>query len=82
MRYLQNVNEMRTKYFTINKYRQDVSINEAKKLLFPKIRGTFIPSWDWQVSGGVALNWLGVRIRLIPIRKRDNIFFNDKRKEK
>jgi hypothetical protein len=50
----------------INKYIQDVSVNKAKGLLFPSIRGTLLPSFDVQCEGGLAINWLYLRVKFIP----------------
>ncbi len=41
---------MTTKYLSIYRYIQDVSVNRAKKLWFPKIRGTWLPSFDIQTG--------------------------------
>ena len=56
---------MRTKCFTINKYIKDVDVNKAKKRYLPHLRGTILPCWDWQYGGGIAINWLWVRVRFI-----------------
>jgi hypothetical protein len=57
---------MRNKYFTINRYIHDVSVDKAKKRFLPHVRGTILPSWDWQINnGGIAINWLWIRVRLI-----------------
>jgi len=56
---------MRTKYFTLNRYYHDVKVDKAKNHVLPHIRGTILPSWDWQVDGGIVINWLWIRIRFI-----------------
>ena len=47
-------------------YKQNVAINREKGLRFPTIRGTLLPSLDWQFGGGLAVNWLWLRIRVCP----------------
>ena len=49
---------------SIHRYVQDVSVNKAKGLRFPSVRGTWLPSWDWQFFGGIAVNWISVRVCL------------------
>jgi len=48
-----------------HKYIQDMEANKAKKLLFPTLRGTFLPSVDIQCGGGFAINWLYIRIVIL-----------------
>ena len=50
---------------SIHRYRLDVSVNRAKRRWFPTIRGTWLPSVDLQVGGGVAVNWFGVRAKVV-----------------
>ena len=53
-----------TRYISIMLYNQNIYVNKAKHLVFPSTRGTLLPSVDWQRSGGIAINWLWVRIRI------------------
>jgi len=39
---------IQTKHLTIHKYRLNTLVNKSKKLLFPSIRGTLLPSFDPQ----------------------------------
>jgi len=55
---------MHTKYISILKYNLDVSVNKAKGLMFPSIRGTWLPCFDKQIDFGIAVNWLGCRVRI------------------
>jgi hypothetical protein len=57
---------MRCKYFTVNKYYTDLKANKAKGLTYPHLRGKLLPSVDQQIDGGVALNWLYIRIKIRP----------------
>ena len=50
--------------FTVNKYYQDVSVDRAKGRWLPSLRGTWLPSVDKQFYGGIAVNWLWVRVRV------------------
>lgn len=54
---------MHTRHLTICRFELEESTNRAKRLHFPKIRGTWLPCFDIQGDGGIAINWLGVRIR-------------------
>lgn len=49
---------------SIHRYRQDVSVNVAKGLFLSHLRGTWLPSFDRQVGNGLAVNWLGIRVRV------------------
>jgi hypothetical protein len=42
----------------------DVDVHKAKKLYFPSIRGTWLPCIDIQCTFGIAINWLGLRVRV------------------
>ena len=42
-----------------------ITRSAVEGLHFPRVRGTILPSWDWQYGGGIAINWLRVRVRLI-----------------
>jgi len=53
-----------TRFLTVTRYRQNISVNIAKQLIFPTLRGTWLPSFDKQSSGGLAINWMGIRIRV------------------
>lgn len=53
-----------TKYLSIIKYWNDPRGNIAKGLWFPTIRGTWLPSFDVPGCFGLAINWLGVRVRV------------------
>lgn len=53
-----------TKYLTICRYLQFPEVNKAKHLLLPNLRGTWLPSFDIQSDFGIAMNWLGIRIRI------------------
>lgn len=55
---------MKFKHISILNYIQDIKVNKAKKLLFPSIRGTYIPSVDIQTDFGIAVNWFGKRVRV------------------
>jgi len=41
------------------------SVNIAKGRPFPRLQGWLIPSFDRQCSGGWAVNWLWIRMKLI-----------------
>jgi hypothetical protein len=49
---------------SIHIYRKDVSVNIAKGLFLPHLRGTWLPCFDIQRTVGLAVNWLGVRVRV------------------
>jgi hypothetical protein len=50
---------------SVRRYRRDVRVNITKRLLFPHLRGTWLPSVDRQTAGfGFAINWFGIRIRV------------------
>lgn len=53
-----------TRFLTICKYEKDVDFDIAKNRLFPHLRGTWLPSFDIQDGFGIAINWLGIRIRI------------------
>lgn len=55
---------------SINRYFQDIEVNVAKGLYFPSVRGTWLPSWDVQVGGGIAINWLRRRVRFGAERRK------------
>lgn len=55
---------MKYKYLSIHNYKQNIEVNKAKKLILPSIRGTYLPSIDIQVAGGVAVNWFSKRVRI------------------
>ena len=55
---------VRFRPLSIHRYRQDVSTNIAKGLFFPHLRGTWLPSINKQVGIGLAVNWLGIRVRI------------------
>ncbi len=61
---------IRTKYLSIYRYDQDINVNIAKGLYFPKLRGKELPSIDlqggisWRNVRGFAINWLGIRVRI------------------
>lgn len=55
---------VRYRPLSIHLYRQDVSTNIAKGLFFPRLRGTWLPSFNKQVGIGLAINWLGIRVRV------------------
>lgn len=50
--------------FSIYLLKMDIGANKAKGLYFPSIRGTWLPSFDIQITGGLAINWLGIRVRI------------------
>jgi len=58
---------------TIAKYKHETSINTAKGLAWPHLRGTWIPCIDEQIGGkekkfapiGIAFNWLWLRVKVI-----------------
>lgn len=57
------------KYVTLHKYVHDTKVDIAKNRFFPKLRGTLIPSFDWQVGeyslrSGIAVNWLWIRLKI------------------
>ncbi len=56
--------QLRTKYLTVCRYVQDIQMNREKSQLFPPLRGTWLPSFNLQVDFGVAVNWLGWRVRV------------------
>ena len=58
-----------TRYFSLHPYIQNVNVNRMKGLKFPKHRGTWLPSFDTQSNGGVAINWLKLRVRIGGWRK-------------
>ncbi len=64
---------MRTRFLTITKYYQDINVNKAKGRYFPEYRGTWLPCVDIQIDGGIAINWLGVRVR-VSARKSNRIY--------
>lgn len=50
---------------SVHWYQQDVDVNISKNLIFPRLRGTWLPSFDMQTVGfGMAMNWLGIRVRI------------------
>lgn len=62
---------MQTRYLTIVKFYKDVDVTKAKGLLFPHLRGTWLPSFDRQVfEFGFAINWIGFRVRMSNKPKR------------
>jgi len=62
---------MQTRYLTIVKFYKDVDVTKAKGLLFPHLRGTWLPSFDRQMfEFGFAINWIGFRVRMSNRPKR------------
>lgn len=53
-----------TKHLTLTKYHVNRSVDKAKGRWFPGLRGTWLPSFDIQTGGGLAINWVGIRIRI------------------
>lgn len=53
-----------TRFITITPYAKNTNVDIAKGRLFPSLRGTLLPSFDKQVDGGIAVNWLSIRIRV------------------
>lgn len=53
-----------TQFVSVQKYRRDVDADIAKGKWLPHLRGTWIPSCDKQIDYGLAINWLGVRVRI------------------
>jgi hypothetical protein len=53
-----------TRFISILKYRHNVDEDIAKGRWLPHLRGTWIPSCDKQIDCGLAINWLGVRVRM------------------
>lgn len=55
---------------TIGTYLSHSWVDKAKGRRFPKLRGKLLPSLDVQGSNaGFALNWFGVRIKIIKFDK-------------
>lgn len=64
---LESGNDRRLPYrpISVHWYQQDIGINISKNLIFPRLRGTWLPSFDKQKAGfGLAMNWLGIRVRI------------------
>ena len=55
---------MNTRFLTICQYQQSIVVNKVKGLWFPSLRGTYLPSFDVQIDTGLAINWLGIRVRV------------------
>ena len=49
---------------SIHRYRKHLAVDKAKGRRWPHLRGTWLPSIDWQINFGFALNWLRLRIRI------------------
>lgn len=49
---------------SIHWYRLDESVNIAKGRFLPRLRGTWLPCFDKQIGFGLAINWLGIRVRI------------------
>ncbi len=51
-------------YFILHRYYVEVDVDKAKGFLFPIVRGTLLPSFNPQCGGGMAMNWLWMRIKI------------------
>jgi hypothetical protein len=55
--------EMDCNWMSFRRYYKCPRVDVAKGRRYPHLRGGILPSIDIQVYGGLAINWLGFRLR-------------------